>query len=77
MRYLFVLMLAGCASQAAREPDAFDAASREPKCARECLASNSACLSAPRYTDNRLIANDLIRACNATARQCLSTCPQK
>lgn len=77
MRYLFVLLLAGCASQAAREPDSFDAASREPRCARECLAANSTCLSAPRYTENRMIAGDQIRACNANTRQCLSTCPAK
>lgn len=75
--YLVVLLLAGCASQAAREPDSFNAASREPACARKCLDSNSACLTGGMASQSRLATNDIIRACNANARQCLSTCPAR
>lgn len=77
MRYLIVLLLAGCASPGPAEVDSFNAASREPVCARKCLDANSVCMGGAGGTNNRLIANDIIQTCNANARQCLTTCPTK
>lgn len=78
MRYLIVLLLAGCASPGPAQVDAFDTASKDPVCARQCLESNALCMTSIRGTsNNRLIANDIIQTCNANARQCLSTCPTR
>lgn len=78
MRFAFLfLILAGCASQAAKEPESFDAASKEPVCARQCLGGYSACMGNAGVTTNRLIASDMLNACQANTRQCLSTCPAR
>lgn len=76
---LLVMMLAlvGCANPAAQAPDSFNAAGREPSCARECLAGYNTCTGGIRQTENRLIASDVLTACQANTRQCLSTCPPK
>lgn len=83
MRFLLALLsasviLAGCASDAARAPATFNAADREPVCARGCLANYSSCVAGvPAMGNNRLIAGDVLNACQSNTRQCLSTCPQK
>lgn len=77
MRPLLLLLLAGCASQAAQAPDTFNAAAYEPVCARQCLTSYSTCAGSMQATNNRLISSDMLQACQGAARQCLSTCPSK
>lgn len=62
MRYLFVLLLAGCATD-------FQADRYEPTCARQCLAIHAECIS-------RQPAG-FRGACDANANQCFSTCPVK
>lgn len=76
-RALLLLMLAGCASPGAHAPDDFNAASKEPGCARECLAGYNTCTGGIRQTNNRLITGDVLTACQANTRQCLSTCPTR
>lgn len=78
MRYLILILLAGCASsQASREADTFNAASKEPVCARSCLANYTACASTAGGSKHRSATIDVLNACQAGTRQCLSTCPDK
>lgn len=63
MRYLIVLLLAGCAT-----PD-FQADRYEPACARQCLIAHSGCVSKR--------PAGFTGACDDTAKQCFSTCPAK
>lgn len=72
-----MLALAGCANPAAQAPDTFDAAAYEPVCARQCLGQYSICTGNVGSTGNRLIAGDVLQACQSNTRQCLSTCPPK
>lgn len=77
MRFAFLfLILTGCASQAAKAPETFDAASKEPVCARQCLAGYSNCIGAAVGT-HPASANNIMVACDAAARQCLNTCPSR
>jgi hypothetical protein len=76
MRYLLVLMLAGCSYQAATGPESFDAAKYEPVCARQCLAGYSQCVGGGQ-TYNSMASNSAYIACSANTKQCLSTCPAK
>lgn len=77
MRYLVVvLMLSGCANDARRAPESFDAASREPVCARSCLDSYSRCISGVSGLSGS-VANATFEACQLNTKQCLSTCPAK
>lgn len=76
MRYLFVLLLAGCSYNAATDPESFDATKYEPTCARQCLGSYSTCVSGS-ATYNSMAANSAYIACSANTKQCLSTCPAK
>jgi len=69
----FVLLLAGCAAPAPM----IDVTGLEPGCARQCLGAQSSCTSTAGITGNRWVAGDVLRACDNTARQCLSTCPAK
>ena len=69
-----VLFAFGCASEQAQAPMTFNAAEREPVCARGCLGQYSGCASGSRAADNRMLLGDVLRACAGAARQCLSTC---
>jgi hypothetical protein len=69
-----VCLIAGCA----REPlPPMDLESRDQVCARSCLNAQSNCISQAGFTTNRLVANDVLRACRVTAGRCVDTCPTK
>lgn len=67
------IALAGCG---ARAPAMFDTDSRNPDCARQCLATHSSCLQATAGT-HPATARDVMASCESATRQCLSTCPAK
>ena len=64
MRYLIVLLLAGCASS--RD---FEAGKYEPDCARQCLAINAQCVGMAKPFN--------IGMCGDNTQQCFATCPRK
>lgn len=63
MRYLVVLLLAGCASRD------FGVENYEGSCARQCLQMNTACHAAR--------PAGFTAVCDDNTRQCLTTCPAK
>ena len=74
--YLIVLLLAGCAPmEAAKGPETFDVARREPACARQCLHSYSTCVANVANALYESYARTVMTACDANTRRCLETCP--
>lgn len=69
MRYLIVLVVAGCASS----PN-FDVLGKNPECSRSCLHSYSACIAASGGTST-VTSAQIMGACRHTADVCLRTCP--
>lgn len=77
MKWFLLVLLAGCASPMASAPDSFNASTKEPRCARECLGQYAICTSNAGSTPNRIVTGDILTACQANTRQCLATCPEK
>ena len=69
--------LLACAGVTPQESLAgFDTETKAPECVRECTHAYSGCIqNASLSSGNRLIANDVIRACGGALRLCASTCP--
>lgn len=69
---LLLLALAACAQP---KPN-INTVGRDQLCVRECSHAYSACASGAGQTfGNRLIAGDVIVACNNGLEICVSTCP--
>lgn len=73
MRYLLVLLVAGCT----HSPTNFDLSNKEPKCARECMTSHSACVSTAGRSIGPIVTNTVLASCDSSASQCLQTCGPK
>jgi len=74
--FLFIL-IGGCAGVTPQQSlEGFDVQSRDSKCIRECSQTYSMCIAnASASGGNRLVANDVIRACGGALRICAGTCP--
>jgi hypothetical protein len=65
MRYLFFILMSGCAASV---PD-YQPERYEPTCARYCLEMNQNCLAVVRPFNRA--------SCNENTSQCFRTCPVK
>lgn len=73
---LLALSLSGCAGVVPQQSlGATDLSKKEPACVRECSTTYSACIQRAGTTDNRRIANDILRACGGALKICADTCP--
>ena len=71
------LFLTACAGATPQESlRGLDTKSKDATCIRECTYSYSTCISNASISGgNRLVANDVIRACGGALRICSDTCP--
>jgi len=73
---VLALLLSACAGATPQQSlEAVDLKNKEPACVRECSTTYSACIQRAGITDNRLIANDILRACGGALKICADTCP--
>lgn len=69
-------LLSACAGATPQQSvETVDLKSKEPVCVRECSTTYSACIQRAGITDNRLVANDILRACGGALKICADTCP--
>jgi len=70
------MLLIGCAGATPQESlEGVDLSRKNQKCVQGCSTTYSACIqNAGISTGNRLIANDVIRACGGALRICVDTC---
>lgn len=55
-----------------------DLAAKDQTCTRTCSTTYSACIqNAGATSGNRLVANDVLRACGGALRICVDSCPLK
>lgn len=55
-----------------------DIQSKDPNCIQGCTQTYSMCISNASISGgNRLVANDVIRACGGALRICSDTCPAR
>lgn len=72
------LALAGCAGATPQESvQTSDLEKKDPACVRECTSTYSSCVQRAGNTQNRLVANDILRACGGALKICSDTCPAK
>lgn len=75
---LSALALAACAGATPQQSvQTSDLANKDAACVRECTSSYSACIQRAGNTQNRLVANDILRACGGALKICSDTCPAK
>lgn len=73
---VLALLLSACAGATPQESvESVDLKSKEPACVRECSTTYSDCVSRAGITYNRLVANDILRACGGALKICADTCP--
>jgi hypothetical protein len=72
-------LLAGCAGVTPQDSlQGLDLSSKDQVCARNCSTTYSSCVQNAGLTSgNRLVANDVLRACGGSLRICIDTCPLK
>lgn len=76
---IVIIFMAGCAGVTPQESlEGIDLNAKDQSCVRECSRTYSSCISnASMSGGNRLVANDVIRACGGALRICSSTCPTR
>lgn len=73
---VLALLLSACAGATPQQSvETVDLSKKEPACVRECSTTYSACIQRAGFTDNRLVANDILRACGGALKICADTCP--
>lgn len=73
---VLALLLSACAGATPQQSvEGLDLSKKEPSCVRGCSTTYSACIQKAGITDNRLIANDILRACGGALKICADTCP--
>jgi len=74
---ILLIFMNGCAGATPQESlEGMDLSSKDQNCVRECTRTYSSCISNASISGgNRLVANDVIRACGGALRICSSTCP--
>jgi len=74
-----LIVLVGCRGVTPQQSlEGLDVSSKAPGCVRECTQTYSGCIQNSSMSGgNRLIANDLIRACGGALRLCCDTCPNR
>ena len=71
-----VVLLSACAGATPQQSvETVDLSKKEPACVRECSTTYSACIQRAGFTTNRLVANDILRACGGALKICADTCP--
>ncbi|GJM17092.1 MAG: hypothetical protein DHS20C13_24190 [Thermodesulfobacteriota bacterium] len=82
MKYLIIIVgLAvihfSCAGATPQDSlEGIDTKSKDQVCVRECSNTYSVCIQRASDSDgNRLVANDVLRACGGALNICVSTCP--
>jgi hypothetical protein len=74
---IVIIFMAGCAGVTPQESlEGIDLNAKDQSCVRECSRTYSSCISNVSGV-NRLVANDVIRACGGALRICSSTCPTR
>ena len=78
---LSILALIHFSCAGATPQDSLEGINTETKdqtCVRECSNTYSQCIQRASDSDgNRLVANDVLRACGGALRICVSTCPDR
>jgi len=73
---LSALALTACAGATPQESvQSADLAKKDSACVRECTSTYSSCIQRAGNTQNRLVANDILRACGGALKLCSDTCP--
>lgn len=73
---LSAVVLAACAGATPQEGvQSADLAKKDSACFRECTSTYSSCIQRAGNTQNRLVANDILRACGGALKMCSDTCP--
>ena len=74
---ILMIFMIGCAGVTPQESlEGVDLNAKDQSCIRECTGTYSSCISNASISGgNRLVANDVIRACGGALRICSSTCP--
>ncbi len=76
---VFFLFIFGCAGATPQESlEGIDLSTKEQKCVQGCSNTYSSCIqNAAMSGGNRLVANDIIRACGGALKICVNTCEPK
>jgi hypothetical protein len=76
--FMLTILLAACAGATPQESvESVNLAGKDPSCVRGCTATYSSCIQNAGTTENRLVANDILRACGGALKICAGTCPAK